>query len=381
MHDLKARLIDSQGALEGIAAPWRALQRRASPRNVFLTWEWLSAWWRFEGGKNSLYVLAIEDAEGELVGVAPLMLGTRQAPGLARLREARFLGTGAATSDYLEFLSEAGREDAVAACAAAYLFEHREAWDLLRLEEVPEASPALRALRREFVGSHLWAEARPTLCPYLPVSGSWEAFLNSQSRNFREKLRYKRRVLMEKLNGRLVVCESPEEVTRALEALFEFNPRRWREQGERSAFMEEGFRQFHREVAQRFLASGWLDLSFIEVDDKIVAVLYSFRYANKIFFYNSGFHPCWARYGPGNVLLGYGIERAFADGVEEFDFLGGTSPYKYNWTNVQRRALNLMIIRRSARTLGWQWLRSARRGVGRMLPEGTREMLKARRLR
>jgi hypothetical protein len=120
MRDLTVRLIDSQAALEGLAVPWRDLQRRAAQRNVFLTWEWLSSWWRFEGSNHSLYVLAIEDAGGTLVGVAPLMLSRRRALGFTRIREVGFLGTGAACSDHLEFLSEAGHEDEVADCAAAW---------------------------------------------------------------------------------------------------------------------------------------------------------------------------------------------------------------------------------------------------------------------
>lgn len=153
-------------------------------------------------------------------------------------------------------------------------------------------------------------------------------------------------------------CESSEQVTEALEELFALNPARWQAKGENSAFTNQRFQSFHRQIAQLFLSKGWLDLAHLSVDGQKAAIIYNYKYKNKLFFYNTAFNPVWAKYSTGSILLGYSIEQAFQEGMEEYDFLRGTYSYKYEWTEAQRQNRNVMIMPRHPKMLLWHEMQS-----------------------
>jgi len=374
------RRLDAVSGLDAIAEGWDELQANSRQRNVFLTWEWLSAWWRFGGHGSWLYLLAVEDNRGELVGLAPFMIRENKWLGVVPIREIVFLGTGPTCSDHLDFLSRAGLEENVAVSISDYLCNHQSDWDLIHLNDIPANSVTLKILRSCFGRDHIWTEAMDTLCPYFPITSSWDAFLQTLRGKFRKKLRYERRVFEYKLNGRFAVCRTQSEVAHAMARLSELNPVRWEQQGASSAFADRAFMLFHQEIATTFFAKGWLELAYLQIAGNIAAVLYAFKYGNKIFYYNSAFDSQWAKYSLGSVLLGYCVEKAFKEDLEEFDFLRGPSSCKDDWTSLARRNRNIMIVKRSKKGLLWHQahagLAFAKEKGRRYLPTPIRQILK-----
>src|SRR5262245_10401385 len=73
------------GALRG---PWTALLRESRSDCVFLTWEWLHAWWSHLRGDQALHLLLVRNGD-ELIGAAPLARSHGALPWMSRLT---FLG-------------------------------------------------------------------------------------------------------------------------------------------------------------------------------------------------------------------------------------------------------------------------------------------------
>ncbi|MGB0383537.1 MAG: GNAT family N-acetyltransferase [Ardenticatenaceae bacterium] len=353
--------IRSVSAVERIAQKWDALSAHSGQANIFLTREWLMTWWKFSGQSDQLYLLTVNNQAGELVGLAPLMIRKKPGFGGAKIREVTFLGNDAACSEHLDFLSRSGQEQEVATAISAYLREHHADWDMLYLTDIPLHSITLETLRAQLANDHIWIDEEGASCPYLPISDSWDAYWDSKSGRTRRTFRYKRRRFEKRTGGRFVFCDSPQQVQEALSRLSELNPTRWQAKGEKSAFAQQTFQAFHQEIAQRLLAKGWLDLSYLEVHDQIAAVVYSFQYGNKIFYYNSAFDPQWSKYGLGYVLLGYCIERAFTKELEEYDFLRGLHSYKFEWTSLTRQNRNVSILRRSPKMRLWHEMQNRTR--------------------
>ena len=86
---------------------WNELLRDSDSSNVFLTWEWLHAWWTRFGGHSGLNIVLVR-AGDELVAAAPLLRTRAALPWLTRLE---FLGTGLAGSDYLDLIVRRGYEE------------------------------------------------------------------------------------------------------------------------------------------------------------------------------------------------------------------------------------------------------------------------------
>ena len=51
---------------------WNELLSASMADSFFLSWEWLSEWWKHFGKGKELFVLAVRDSDG-ICGIAPLL--------------------------------------------------------------------------------------------------------------------------------------------------------------------------------------------------------------------------------------------------------------------------------------------------------------------
>src|SRR5689334_24699022 len=112
--------ISNWDELKALAPAWNELAQGIP----FRSWQWLGSWWRHYGPAegqagcaNELFVPAIRDAAGTLVGLAPWYLQRRAARG----NVVRFLGSGEVCTDYSTVLCRSGQEAEVAATLADWL--------------------------------------------------------------------------------------------------------------------------------------------------------------------------------------------------------------------------------------------------------------------
>src|ERR1700756_5274028 len=97
---LNIERITALADFEAIGCEWNELLQRSRSNCVFLTHEWLTAWWRHLAEGRKLEIVTARE-NGRLVGILPVAL---QAPQYSRMmpRMLEFLGTGVVGSDYLE---------------------------------------------------------------------------------------------------------------------------------------------------------------------------------------------------------------------------------------------------------------------------------------
>lgn len=330
------------------------------------------------GKPNQLYLLAVESDDNSLLGIAPLM--RREIVFLPKrpLRQLTFIGRDA--SDYLDFLYRPGYEDVIADGVCRYLQTYSKEWDILDLTDIPEGSSTPSSLHKAFDLTYQVSDEPGAVCPYIPLGGTWDEYLSTRSSKFRKNVLYYRKLFINRLKGRFRICQSPTEVEAAIERLFALNSTRRKEEGSASPFSEARFREFHREVAATFLDRGWLRCACLEINDCIAAVDYGFRYDQKSFGYSSGFDATWAKFGLGGVILGYSIEAALRDGINEFDLLRGDELYKYGWTSHSRQNKRITVLQRHLPVLLSEGIRSGWRRVHQRvkdaLPRDLRRSLK-----
>jgi CelD/BcsL family acetyltransferase involved in cellulose biosynthesis len=87
---------------------------------------------------------------------------------------------------------------------------------------------------------------------------------------------------------------------------------------------------FFKNIVTMVYQNGWLQMSFLVIDDKQVAAYLNFDYQDQILVYNSGLLPGqYDNLSPGIVLLAYNIRHAIETKHAVFDFLRGNETYKY----------------------------------------------------
>lgn len=348
--------IRSAEALEPLADRWRSLAEASN--NGFLTPEWYSAALACSAGGPCVPV--VRDADGELVGLLPLVLERRH--GLNVLAFA-----GADLGDVFHAVAPPDRSAAVGA-AVAHDLARRRGWATLALTRV-EGPEWVRVF--ETAGLRVGHDRVDEL-PAIEFGGSsWEAYLAGRSGSLRRELGQKQRRLERDHDVRFRRTGTPAELSRDLTAFMSLHGARRAARGERSALIGAG-----RGVVERFarsaLARGWLRLWLLESDGAPVAAWLGWRVGCRTAAYSSGWDPAWARYSVGTLIRVHAMRAAADEGCDGFDLLLGGEGYKHRYATGARRVESLVVTpaRHPARFLVGAEL--GLRKAGRRLPERAR---------
>src|SRR5262249_26502224 len=132
-----------------------------------------------------LFTLLVEDAHGQLIGIAPWFVETSVRQG----RVVRFLGSGEICSDYLTILCLPEHASQVAQRLADWLaHDAGEAWHEINLEGVEEPDPTIAELGRRLAEHGHAVDRRPDLsCWPAELAPTWKDYLSKLSKSRRER--------------------------------------------------------------------------------------------------------------------------------------------------------------------------------------------------
>jgi CelD/BcsL family acetyltransferase involved in cellulose biosynthesis len=315
--------VEDVSELAEVADEWRRLAE-STGAGIFGTPEWAEAWWDAHGA-GRLAVRACRDEAGNLGAVLPLYVRRR-----AGVTVVRFLGRGPA--DELGPVCVAADRDRTAAALLEAI--GRLDADVLLAEQLPGD----QGWPERLAGESWRIESSPTLA--LPGAG-WEAYLAGRSANLRQQIRRRTRALDQR--GAAYRLAGEESLERDLDTLFLLHRARW---GSKQTDFEDT--PFHREIARRALARGWLRLWILELDEHPVAAWHGFRVGGVTSYYQAGRDPAFDRLAPGTVLLAHSIRSAIEEGAREYRFGRGAEPFKYRFAG-DDPGLESVILTRTTR--------------------------------
>ncbi len=365
------------------ASEWRALNRRARAGTMFLGPEWLLPWWKHFGQGRELAIVCVREG-GRLIGLLPLFRERVRLGGVPVQRLA-FLGDGETGCDYLDVLAEPGRErEVLEHCLSALA---GMTWDVCDLDGLwRESATALHLVQRfpprRSRGGVLRDARLRFVCPHIPLSGTWEQYLEGLGR--RENLRRREKWLFRQPGVSIRCVREAADAKPAVEEFLALHRARWAVEGGSDGLADERHEAFHREASQELARAGMLRMYTLYAARWPVASVYGVVHGDKLNYYQSGYDPNWASRSVGMVLLARTVQDAFAEGLREFDFLRGNEGYKADWSREQRWTIEVRLWRgRRARlaraALGTQLF--AREAMKAALPAGALEAVrKARRM-
>lgn len=324
--------------LEALEPEWNELLQSSDANCFFLTWEWLSTWWRHLRGERRLSVVTVRHG-ARLMGLAPLTVA--DSPPWRR-RSLQLLGTGAVGSDYLDLVLRREHEaEAISRLADAIARAGR----VVELAQLPAGRSAGELLRDRLAARGWQSLERVThLCPVIDLSGcTWESYVDGLGRSHRQNLRRRIRKLEEHFRVDFRQVTSEDELPGAFDVLLTLHRRRWLERGGSDALADPAVVAFHRELTALALRRGWLRLFVLRLDGKPAAALYGFRYQDRFLYYQSGFDPAFEGWSVGLVIMALAIRSAIEEGAREYDLLHGAEPYKFHWANGRRDLVGLEL--------------------------------------
>lgn len=288
--------------IEHLASDWRELERRAQDVNLYLTFDWLSAWATVYEPKGLLVIRIVTDSD-ELIALGLVEL--------SRLRGWCFAG-GPITSRR-SLLCAKGHEDAAWRALARWLGENPLAWSSLEASEVPLSAESIPGARSSV-----------NVTPMLAIPESWDSYLASLSSKRRADVRRRLRLTD---SANLEVREIPaSDLDGALDDFLRLHHLRTDFKGERHPDIDRRLTRLLAKLAH----DSSVRVSLVEIRSAgvRVAVRISLENQRVLYLYNHGWDPELASLAPGIVLALNSIEEAVARKLSVIDMGAGEHSYK-----------------------------------------------------
>ena len=345
---IRVRRLSSWDELEAHRNNWRDVLEDSEGPTIFSTTEWLGAWWRAFAKDSELIALTFFDPDDRIVGLAPLYLDSVAPPFGLRLRRLRFVGDGTHDSDNLDLIFRRGYEDACVAALIDWLSSELD-WDVCELNTLPKTSATLPLLVSGLQKSGWCYLTRETPCSRIMLPASWDAYLSHISKKEKGKIAYRTNRLKRRYSVQISKCTGHVEISESLENLFALHQKRWKMRGEQGTFASSERRSFYYDIGASFLERGWLEFWELRLDDKPVAIQFSFRYHKTVYVLQEGFDPSFSSDSVGYVLRAAVLKNLISEGVDAYDYLGGTDPSKERWGAQAENYINVHFARASSR--------------------------------
>jgi CelD/BcsL family acetyltransferase involved in cellulose biosynthesis len=289
-----------------------------------------------------LRVICVRGEDGELLGAAPYY-ATRYVLGrLLPYRVLRVIGDVDSGAEYQAWIAHAPRAREVCAAIAAALHTLRAEWDLIWMPKLDAWSaahdPMLDALRAGgFLLNH-----RPRAFSAVALPGDYESYLAKMSANRRQQVRRLSNKIFARPGVEIRRVVSKDELDGALAALFRLHDARWRSIGQEGVFARSPKeREFYERFVPQAFEQGWLSMYVLWDGGEPKAVQIGYIYKGALLHLQEGFDPGYVA-NVGNALRAHVIQDCIAQGVHEYDFLGGLSEHKRRWLAEERVGMDLL---------------------------------------
>ncbi len=331
--EIQVRRISGPAEWKALEVAWRELLSDSPADALFLCWEWLDTWLDVYGDGGDWVILTAHDHAGRLLGVAPMMIDRGAGKFGRHLRRLLLIGQKADTaSEYLDWILRRGFEPQVTRAFCHHIHSQLAAdWDILQFDSMRADSVTIPLLTSEFARQRSpLAVTVTTTAPYLTLPPDWEAFLDQQRAKFRQRWNkfHRDHAITVRIAGHDF------SVADGMRKIRELNESRWGEK--RQSFLSERYIRFHDRVAARLHERGHLLLIFLEADGAIIAGRYDFAYGGKGWSFQGGWVPEWEKHSAGKMMLTHVMKQCMAQGLSEYDFLGGAASYKTEWSDAAR---------------------------------------------
>jgi CelD/BcsL family acetyltransferase involved in cellulose biosynthesis len=332
-------VISEAAAFEALAEQWNSLLQQSGLINPFLRHEWLTSWWRGYGAEKSLLILRFKREE-QTIGFAPLMIHRVKLTGMP-LTAVGFLCNHWTRMDFI-LIKEYARD-----CLSEFTHWIRQQNRVLILAQMENSGENYITLKSTLESQRIAFTETEKKHAFIPLTNTWEAYLQSQSKNFRMDSRRKLKRLQESGEVKLVSSSSDLDSLNKIKAIAQ---NCWQNKAAVNIISTSSGETFYRAVIDAWQNSGLLDFSIVTVNDTPISYMMGIKYHGCYFAFDTAFDPQYEKFSPGLILHNLLLEKLYQQGITRFDF-GFVAEYKKRWSEETLAVCDLTVYPNS--TMGF----------------------------
>jgi CelD/BcsL family acetyltransferase involved in cellulose biosynthesis len=294
------------------------------------SYEWISLWWQFFGGKKrALYIVSVEENE-KILGIGPFMIEKNKS-----LKQLKFIGSG--LTDYHSVITASQNSKAVISRLLDFITAQKD-YHLINLEQIPDNSELYLSLKQD----ERFTSREMVICPIVNFNAaSWEEYFKKFSRNFRRDWtkKYNRLSRIGEIALKKVV--TVEDKQEYLEKIFAIHTKRWKQEKHASKLEQDNIRQFISTVA---LEIPQITIYLLLLDKNIISYRLGFSQGDVYYAWNTSFDPNYYAYSIGRILLGLVIKDLLKSDFTKINFMRGDYDFKRRWMTDETTLSNFQFL-------------------------------------
>jgi CelD/BcsL family acetyltransferase involved in cellulose biosynthesis len=333
VSQLTVEVIQNVEHLMALEPFWNQVLIKSGRPTVYLTYEWLSSWWKCHGNNGkTLFVLKVTDGS-EILGIAPFMEVSNRFSGLP-IRKIEFISM----MDYANSPNNlsgsldvivADRHDEVFEAITSYLIDRKIQWHFLRLHPISADSQLL---------VHLEKEARERGIPFekkvvfsnacIHIEGEEKKNVLQQLTKHRKKFNNLEQKLKQQGEIKYVEYNSLAEVS--YEDILDIEKRSWK-WNTGVSINSIVYGDFYRLFAEEASKKGWFRLWLLEINGEKIAYDYNTEFAGSVETLKGSYDMTYNKYSPGVLLTWREVEYFSNNGIKRINLLWGDIKAKQRW--------------------------------------------------
>jgi len=306
--------------------------------------DWLAGYVECFQRQNSAFLLEARDTgTGKLVGALPLEIQAVLNERGWKMRQLVPLAGG--QSDFSLFLCLPGYEKEYARGIVHWLVQHRQEWESLRMNVIPQSSRGwtefVQALK-DFGFSSKVSQDR--FFYKVNTDGRWEdyekGFLHRRLDTLRNLMNQLKRDYGE-IQARILETGIEDH----LDSLMAWYRQRRMAIGQKDAFgVYPEKLGFLKSVIRNFEPNRLVRLSVLTAGKEVLAYQLDWIDQGIWYYYMPAFHERFAKYSPSKILLFETMRMAFSDpAIHEFNFMRGEETYKAQFANETEAFISIRV--------------------------------------
>lgn len=338
---MTSKTIELVQDIENLQGIWNKTIKQYNADNVFITYEWLISWIKAFAPNTRQFIICIKEND-EIIAIAPLIILLIKEFGIP-LNRLQFIGYG--SCDYIDFIILKDCRECLD-LFFDFIKKHIQLWDYCELHNIPGKSENITFFEsmQSTVNCNINLFREYYVCPYLKLDTNIDSILKQIKTGLRYDLKSGERELNKtgELNFKKITDQKNaiNEIPVFLEMLHRRGASVNRQRTTKKILE-------HKQIFNQYIENEvmWKNTFFCKlcVDNIPVAYHFGFEYNRKIYWYIPTFNIDYKKFSPGKIIIKKSIEYALANRFEEFDFLNGDEPYKFQWTTESRENFYLFI--------------------------------------
>lgn len=335
----------NQEEFSSLRDEWQNLLARTKADPLFLSWDWMNAWWQtFRQNHYELLLLGVYEGSN-LMCIAPLYIYDKASKFGFKKRRVTSIGSNTEfssgfRSEYMEFLADPSQDTALVNSIFSWL-TREIAFDDLYLPDLVIGSTTHRCTQK-LTEQKLYVRLQLASQTYgIKTEGSFDDYIKNLGKNSRLQV-FNRRKVLEASGNLIIEPVDSTNFTEILDSLGEFHLQRWQEQLEYDV---------HKKFVIHLCQNNEINVSGIKAsrDNILLGCTFDIDCGEKCYNFQLGFADnVDKKVSMGSLALGYGMERCFTESrLKYYDLMAGqgkNSNYKTRFAEPGAQFESLEII-------------------------------------